>query len=172
MNKRMIETAVGIFVLIGLGCVGYLTIKLGQMEIVGGNYYEVGARFATVTGLNEGSSVEMAGVEVGSVSRISLDPEDKVAVVWMKIDNAVSLYADVTAAVKTNGLIGDKFISLEPGAGFDFDPDAAGTVLADGDMITDTLSAIDIWDLVGKYAFGDIDAAADSEPAAEEEWLP
>jgi len=155
MSKRAVEIFVGIFVLIGLACVAYLTIKLGKMELIGGDYYQIGARFATVSGLKPGAVVEMAGVSVGKVDRIELHPEDKVAVIWMKIDRNVRLSDDVIASVKTSGLIGDKYIRLAPGG--------SGTELAPGEMITETESAVDIEELIGKYAFGDVTGGSSEE---------
>lgn len=165
MNKRGVEIAVGIFVLIGLICIGYLTIRLGKMEIVGGNYYEVGARFNSVSGLKAGALVEMAGVQVGKVDRVELEPQDKVAVAWLKIDRNVEVTDDVIASIRTNGLIGDKYIRLEPGG---------GTKLAAGDMITETESAVDIEELIGKFAFGDVSGGSSDAASApqEEEFLP
>lgn len=148
MSQRTVEITVGIFVLIGIVCVGYLTIKLGKMEIIGGNYYLVSARFQSVSGLKDGSQVEMAGVQVGNVERIYLDPERQVAVVDMNIRNGVDLSEDVIASIKTSGLIGDKYVKLTPGI--------AEETLQPGEMITQTESAIDIEELISKYVFGGV----------------
>lgn len=147
MKKPFIETIVGIFVVIGIICIGYLTIKLGKMEVIGHTHYNVSARFQSISGLTQGAYVEMAGVKIGSVDLISLDPERKVAVVNMKIQKDVVLSEDVIAAVKTSGLIGDKYIRLSPGG--------SDVTLKDGDEIVETESAIDIEDLVSKYIFSD-----------------
>jgi len=147
MKKTFVETTVGIFVLVGIICIGYLTIKLGKMEVIGDKHYMVHARFQSVSGLTTGAYVEMAGVKIGSVGSISLDPERKVAVVDMKIDKHVILSEDVIAAVKTSGLIGDKYIRLTPGS--------SDVILKDGEMIYETESAIDIEDLISKYIFSD-----------------
>ena len=69
------ETAVGVFVLIGLLCVGYLTIKLGRMELFSQKGFEMSARFDSVSGLRVGADVELAGVPVGRVTAIRLDPD-------------------------------------------------------------------------------------------------
>ena len=147
MKKVSIETAVGVFVLIGLISVAYLTIKLGKMEWFGDNYYMVDARFDSVSGLQTGAQVDMAGVEIGQVADIQLDNEEQVAVVSMKIEKGVVLTDDVIASVKTSGLIGDKFIKLTPGG--------SDILLKPGDMIIETESALDIEELVSKYVFGD-----------------
>jgi phospholipid/cholesterol/gamma-HCH transport system substrate-binding protein len=85
MNRSSIEIAVGIFVLLGILCVGYLTIRLGKMKWLGDDSYAVYAHFQSVSGLNAGASVEMAGVQIGQVGAISLSNEEKVAIVKIKI---------------------------------------------------------------------------------------
>jgi phospholipid/cholesterol/gamma-HCH transport system substrate-binding protein len=148
MKKTSLELGVGIFVLIGLLCVGYLTIRLGKMELIGDRHYFLNARFLSVAGLKKGAQVVIAGVQVGQVDAISLDPEEQVAIVRLKIRDDVVLTDDVIASVKTSGLIGDKYIKLSPGG--------SDEILKNGDLITDTESALDIEDLVSKYAFGDV----------------
>lgn len=137
---------VGVFVLMGLICVSYLTIKLGKMEWFGDNFYLVHARFDSVSGLKSGAQIDLAGVEVGQVADIRLDTERQMAIVDMKINKEVTLSDDVIASVKTAGLIGDKFIRLTPGG--------SERMLNSGDMIIDTESALDIEELVSKYVFG------------------
>ena len=146
MKKTSIEAAVGIFMLIGIVCVGYLSIHLGKMEWGGDRYYPVFARFQSVSGLIAGAHVELAGVHVGKVDSIALDPKREVAVVELKIQKGVILSDDVIASVKTSGLIGDKYLQLSPGS--------SDTVLKPGDMITETESAVDIEALISKYVFG------------------
>lgn len=147
MRKKFIETVVGVFVLAGIICIGYLTIKLGKMEVIGDKYYTVSARFQTVAGLTTGAHIEMAGVKIGTVDSVSLDPERKVAIVKMKIKKDYQFSEDVIAAIKTSGLIGDKYIRLSPGS--------SDVMLEDGDEIFETESAIDIEDLISKYIFSD-----------------
>ena len=149
MKKGSIETAVGIFVIIGIACVGYLTVKLGQMELLGGNYYPVYASFQSVSGLKAGAQVEMAGVPIGRVESISLDHERQEARVELKIEKGIELSDDVIASVKTSGLIGDKYIMLTPGSGM--------AMLAPGEKIVETESAIDIEALISKYVFGTVE---------------
>jgi phospholipid/cholesterol/gamma-HCH transport system substrate-binding protein len=140
--------SVGVFILIGIICVGYLTIKLGQMEILGSDTYTLNAQFLSVAGLKTGASVEMAGVQVGQVDSITLDLESRMAVVQLKINNDLKLSDDVIASVKTAGLIGDKYISLSPGG--------SDIVLNPGDRILDTESAVDLEALISKYVFGGV----------------
>ncbi len=148
MQKASIEIAVGIFFFIGILCVGYLTIKLGKMEIIGDEHYYLEAEFESVTGLKEGSRVELAGVPIGKVAAIQLEPNRQMARVLLKIQRQVELTDDVIASVKTAGLIGDKFIKLSPGG--------SDVPLQDGDIITDTESALDLEELISKYVFGGV----------------
>ncbi|MFO7803830.1 MAG: outer membrane lipid asymmetry maintenance protein MlaD [Desulfovermiculus sp.] len=147
MNTRYaVEMSVGSFVLVALLCVGYLTIQLGDFDFWGADTYPIKARFNSVSGLRVGNEVQIAGVSVGSVEQIELETERFVAIVTLSIDRDVQLSDDSMAAVKTSGLIGDKYISISPGG--------AGMPLEAGDMIIDTQSPIDVEELVGKYVFG------------------
>jgi phospholipid/cholesterol/gamma-HCH transport system substrate-binding protein len=148
MQKKSIEMAVGIFMLIGIACVGYLTIQLGKMQWLGDNFYALDARFKSAAGLKTGSQVEIAGVQVGQVGSIQFDPKRQMALVQLKIQKNIVLTDDVIASVKTSGLIGDRYIKLTPG-GSDLE-------LKPGDQITDTESAIDFEDLISKYVFGKV----------------
>ena len=145
MKRSTTEIYVGIFVLLGILCVGYLTVKLGKMEVMGSNYYFINAKFQSISGLKPGAQVEIAGVEVGQVHDVTLD-ENQRAVVTMKIQKGLKLTDDVIASIKTAGLIGDKYIKLSPGGSDD--------LLKSGDVITETESALDIEDLISKYVFG------------------
>lgn len=148
MKNTSVEMAVGIFVLVGMVCVGYLTVKLGKMEWIGSNNYVIYARFQSISGLTKGAHVEISGVKIGKVDSISLDPERQVAIVKMKIENGVVLTDDVIASVKTAGLIGDKYIKLSPGG--------SDIILKPEDMITDTESVVDLEELLSKYVFGGV----------------
>ncbi|HBV41559.1 MAG TPA: outer membrane lipid asymmetry maintenance protein MlaD [Desulfovibrio sp.] len=142
------QSAVGIFVLIGLICLGYLTVKLGKMEILGSNTYTVEAQFSSVQGLRNGANVEISGVQVGRVSAIELDTETYTAKISMKVNNTVALSEDTMAAIKTSGLIGDKFVELTPGG--------SDELLAEGAYITDTEPPVDLIALISKYVFGSL----------------
>lgn len=149
MNMAKLEMTVGIFMLIGMLCLGYVSIKLGKMEIMGGNYYSISAEFDSVSGLKPGARVEVAGVEVGKVDRISLDLKsgDR-AVALMKIKSGINITDDVIASVRTSGIIGDKFIKLKPGGSDKF--------LKNNDKIRETESSIDIEELVSKFIHGKV----------------
>ena len=149
MNSAKLELTVGIFMLIGIICLGYLSIKLGKMELIGGNNYRITARFDSVSGLKPGARVELAGVEIGTVERIGLsnDSGDQ-AEVTMKIKDTIKITDDVIASVRTSGIIGDKFIKLKPGG--------SDQLLKNGSKIRETESAIDIEELVSKFIHGKV----------------
>lgn len=146
MEKTRLELVVGLFVLAGIICLGYLSIKLGKLELIGGNVYEVVAQFTTASGLKPGSAVEIAGVEVGRVREIVLK-EDRAAVT-LAVNNNVKLYTDTIASIKTRGIIGEKFLALSPGGG--------GDPLKPGDIIRDTESGLDLEELVSQYVHGKV----------------
>jgi phospholipid/cholesterol/gamma-HCH transport system substrate-binding protein len=148
MKKYKIETVVGIFVVAGLLCLGYMTVKLGNVSLFGDDTYSLFARFSAVTGLRVGNSVEMIGIEVGRVAGFTLDEKDLVVLAELKIRQGVKVYDDAIASIKTAGLIGDKYVQLDPGGG--------GSLLKPGGVITETEAPVDIGDLISKYAFGDV----------------
>jgi phospholipid/cholesterol/gamma-HCH transport system substrate-binding protein len=148
MKKYAMETTVGIFLVFGLLCIGYMTVKLGHVSLLGDNTYSLFARFTTVSGLRAGSPVDMLGIEVGRVGRLTMDQKDQKAVVEIRIQKDIKVYDDAIASIKTEGLIGDMFLSIDPGG--------AGKLLGPGEIITETQPAVDIVDLIGKYAFGEV----------------
>lgn len=148
MKQSSVELGVGVFVLLGIICVGYLTIRLGEIEVLGDKTYMLNARFKSVTGLRAGAQVEIAGVQVGQVDSIALDPKDMMAMVRLKVKEAIVLGDDVIASVKTAGLLGDKYILLSPGG--------SDKILKPGDMIIETEPVLDIEGLIGKFAFGKV----------------
>ena len=148
MKQSSVELGVGVFALVGIICVGYLTIRLGEIEVLGDKTYMLNARFKSVTGLKAGAQVEIAGVPVGQVDSITLDSKDQVAMVRLKVKEAIVLGDDVIASVKTAGLLGDKYILLSPGG--------SDKILKPGDMIIETEPVLDIEGLIGKFAFGKV----------------
>jgi len=146
MEKTKLELIVGVFVLVGILCLAYLSIKLGKLELIGGNVYEVIAQFDSASGLKAGSAVEIAGVEVGRVREIAL--EDDRAAITLAVNNSVKLYTDTIASIKTRGIIGEKFLALSPGGG--------GDPLKPGDTIRDTESGLDLEELVSQYVHGKV----------------
>ncbi|MCX7712777.1 MAG: outer membrane lipid asymmetry maintenance protein MlaD [Chthoniobacterales bacterium] len=154
IKERYVEFFLGIFVLLGICAIGYLAIRLGAGSFVNHGSYLLEARFANVGGLNEGGSVLLAGVTVGRVEKIKIDPSDYSAIVSMRILDDVRLPRDTMASIKTSGLIGDKFVALLPGAEEDF--------LQPGERIVMTESAVDLESLIGKMAFGTVQADRNS----------
>ncbi|MBU1247882.1 MAG: MCE family protein [Proteobacteria bacterium] len=150
MKKYKQELAVGVFVFIGLLGIAYMSVKLGNVKMFSNDYMTLSAPFTKITGLKINAPVNMYGVEVGYVSRISLDLEGEqtrsipVAVVEMQIRKEYSIDNEAIASIKTSGLIGDKFVDISLGMGEE--------VLMDGDAIFDTNPAIDLEDLIGKFA--------------------
>ncbi len=143
MKKINIETGVGIFIILGLLSLAYLSVKLGDVNLFGTEQYTVNARFANVTGLKKGAAVEIAGVRVGKVSNIRLD--DYEADVELLIDPDVKLQEDVIASIRTQGIIGDKYIKIKTGG--------ADEYIANNGEILETESAIELEELVSKYIF-------------------
>jgi len=160
MKKYLMETTVGIFVVFGLLCIAYMSVKLGHISLLGDNSYSIFARFTSVSGLRVGNPVNMLGLDIGRVENLSMDQSDQKAVVEMRIKKDVKIYDDAIASIKTEGLIGDKFVSIDPGG--------AGTLLAPGATITETQPAIDIAELMGKYEFGEVKKKDDEKKESEE----
>jgi phospholipid/cholesterol/gamma-HCH transport system substrate-binding protein len=148
MKKYAVETTVGIFLVFGLLCIGYMTVKLGHVSLLGDEAYSLFARFTTVSGLRVGSPVNMLGIGVGRVGRLTMDQKDQKAVVEIRIQKGIKVYDDAIASIKTEGLIGDMFLSIDPGG--------SGKLLGPGGTITEAQPAVDLVDLVGKYAFGEV----------------
>lgn len=143
MKKINIETGVGIFIVIGVLCLAYLSVKLGDVNLFGTKQYIVKARFANISGLKEGAVVEIAGVTVGKVARIHLDNYE--AFVEMLIDPGVEIPSDAIASIRTQGIIGDKYIKIQPGGSDEY--------IRSDEEILETESAIELEELVSKYIF-------------------
>jgi len=148
MKKYTMETIVGLFVVFGLLCVGYMTVKLGKVNLLGDNSYSLMAKFTSVAGLRKGNPVTILGINVGRVERITMDQVNQRAVVEMRIKKDIKIYDDAIASIKTEGLIGDKYLSIDPGGG--------GALLAENGVITDTQAAINMEEIISKYAFGEV----------------
>ena len=146
MNHTRTDILVGIFVLVGMTCLGYLTIRLGKLEMFGAQGYVLFADFASVAGLKPGDPVEIAGVRIGRVEGMSL-AEDK-ARLTLRLNDGVKLQEDVIASVRARGLIGDKFVLVSPGA--------SDKIIPPGGKIRETDSPPDIPDLIGKIVGGDL----------------
>jgi len=146
--KNSMEFMVGIFMIMGFMAFCYLALQLGEVSFFSqSKNYTVIAQFDSIAGVKKGGTVQVAGVVVGQVSRIWLD-EDGVANVALSLEKGLELSTDSMASVKSQGLIGDKFISLSLGGDDE--------VFRDGDVLTDTESSVDIESLISKFAFGGV----------------
>ncbi len=146
MKKFDLELAVGLFIIAGILCLAYLSIRLGKMEIVGKKGYEIYGVFSNIGGLKVGSSVEIAGVNVGQVKSIRL--ESYQANVVLNLPNDVKVQEDAIVSVKTRGLIGEKYIEITPGG--------SEKIIKPGGRILETQPPIDIEELISKFVFGKI----------------
>lgn len=143
MKKFNVETGVGILIIVGMLCFGYLSVKLGGVSLFGTEQYVIRAHFVNVAGLKEGAMVELAGVPVGKVSKIQLD--DYEALVEMLIDPDIKFQEDAIASIRTQGIIGDKYIKIKTGG--------ADEMIEENGEIFETESAIELEELVSKYMF-------------------
>ncbi|MHC1741415.1 MAG: outer membrane lipid asymmetry maintenance protein MlaD [Syntrophobacteraceae bacterium] len=159
MDRKGLELGVGIFLLVGLLCLAYLSFNLGNIQWFGSGNYRVYAEFATVGGLKEQASVTMAGVQIGTVERISL--KDGRALVSMSIHKDVQLEEDSSANIRTQGLIGDKYVSISPGA--------SDKLLKTNGKIMDTQAPVDIEALLGKFVFGSVDKGKEKDKDTNKE---
>ena len=146
MSKKGIETLVGLFVVLGLAGALFLALKAANLASFGQNKgYTLSATFDNIGGLKPRAPVRSAGVTVGRVKRISLDPKTYLGVVTMEIDEHVKFPKDSTAKIQTAGLLGDQYIGLEAGAD--------EKMLAAGDVIRQTQSAVVLENLIGQMIF-------------------
>jgi phospholipid/cholesterol/gamma-HCH transport system substrate-binding protein len=146
MSYKTSEVIVGLFVLVGIVCLGYLAIKLGKLEVLGNRGYVVFADFPTVAGLKRGDPVEIAGVKVGRVEELGL--ADDRARLKLRLEDNVKIQEDAIASVRARGLIGDKFVLISPGG--------SDKLIPAGGRIRETESPPDIPDLIGKLVGGDL----------------
>lgn len=146
MKKLNLEMIVGIFMIVGITCLGWISIKLGKKEVLGANYYTVYADFQSLTGLRQNAEIEIAGVIVGSVKRIFL--HRNMARAELQLQNGLQLPDDTIVSIKTRGLIGDKIVSISMGGS----PD----IVKPGDVLRETESSIDLEHLISQYIFGKV----------------
>jgi phospholipid/cholesterol/gamma-HCH transport system substrate-binding protein len=153
VNQARTEIFVGIFVVLGIVCLGYLAIRLGKLEVMGNTGYVVYADFSSVAGLKPGDPIEIAGVKVGRVDGLKL--VDDRARLTLRVEESVKLPDDTIASVRSRGLIGDKFVLLSPGASDKMIPPAG--------KIRETESPPDLTDVIGKYIGGDLTSKGGGE---------
>lgn len=145
MNKLNIQLLTGLFVMLGLAAFTYQAVNIGGVRLTSQPGYTLQARFTNISGLQTGAIVEAAGVRIGTVSAISFDPDSYEAIVSLRINQEVPVQEDAIAAIRTQGIIGEKFVKIIPG-GFE-------ELLADGGEIFETESAVSIEELISKYIF-------------------
>jgi phospholipid/cholesterol/gamma-HCH transport system substrate-binding protein len=146
MKKFDVELTVGLFIIAGMICLGYLSIKLGKMEVIGGKGYDIYALFSDTGGLKSGSPIIIAGVDVGRVKSITLDNYQ--ARVILHLTENLKIQEDAIASIKTKGLIGEKYIEITPGG--------SEKVIEPGGRIRETQPAVDLEELISNYVFGKI----------------
>jgi len=147
MERKGIELGVGLFLLVGLLCMAYLSFKLGNVEWFGSSRYRIQAQFSNIGGLTENADVSMAGVKIGKVEKIELSSSQ--ALLTLGINQGVQIEEDAIASVKTKGIIGDKYLSISPGASDEY--------IKPYGRIQDTQPPLDIEALLSKFVFGSVD---------------
>jgi len=157
VNHTRTEIIVGVFVLAGLVCLGYLAIRLGKLEFFGTQGYVVFADFVSVAGIKLGDPIEIAGVRIGKVEAMGL--ADDRARLTLRVSEGIKLQDDVIASVRARGLIGDKFVLVTPGA--------SDKIIPPGGKIRETDSPPDIPDLIGKFVGGDLTSKGEKKDDAQ-----
>jgi phospholipid/cholesterol/gamma-HCH transport system substrate-binding protein len=146
LNRAALDLWVGIFVALGIGAILFLALKVGNLiSFATAPGYRLEARFDNIGGLKPRAPVKAAGVVVGRVETITLDPTTYQAVVTLKIDQGYQFTADTIASILTSGLLGDVYIG--------FDPGGDTKMLADGGKVTKTQSGIVLEKLIGQFLF-------------------
>lgn len=146
MKQNTLELAVGLFMVIGFGAFVYLALQLGEVPFLSrGSTYILKAEFDNVAGVKKGASVQVAGVVVGEVADVALS-ETEAALLSLRIEKSLQIPIDSIASVKSQGIIGDKYIQVSLGGD--------EKKYAPGDILTETESSVDIESLISKFAFG------------------
>ena len=148
MKRVNLDLLSGVFVLFLLVFLAYYSIKLGKVELFGNDYYRVYARFVSVSGLKNRANVDIAGVRVGRVIAITLDQKSDEARVCLEISDRVKLQDDVIASIRTQGLIGSKYVSLAPGE--------SERIIPPGGTISNTESSVDFEQLISQFIQGGV----------------
>lgn len=147
MKKIDLELIVGLFLVVGIIALSYVSVKLGRMEWVGGGGYQVAAVFPSAGGLKVGAVVEIAGIEIGRIKSLSLNDDYQARVVF-DIHRRVILQDDSIASIKTKGLLGEKYVDITPGG--------SEEMIHEGGVIYDTEPPIDLEALIAKFIFGKV----------------
>lgn len=148
MKNTFIDVVVGLFFVVGFLALGWLALQLGEVPwLTGSTTYTLRAEFDNISGVKSGADVQVAGVKVGTVGKLSLSKND-VAMAVMQIDRTLEVPIDSIASVKSQGIIGDKFIQLTLGGD--------EKLFQPGEVIIETESAVDLESLISKFAFGQV----------------
>jgi phospholipid/cholesterol/gamma-HCH transport system substrate-binding protein len=137
---RTTQFIVGIFAILGIVALGILSISLGKVSILPVPGYTLYADFDNISGLKTADKVQLAGVEIGKINSIMLNKER--ARIAMRINQGVQIDADAIAAIKTSGIIGDKYVSIQLGP--------SDRILKDGEVLRQTQSAFVLEDAIGQ----------------------
>jgi phospholipid/cholesterol/gamma-HCH transport system substrate-binding protein len=137
------EIYTGIFIVFGLFCFAWVALSLGGLRIFGDNRHVYYAEFQSTSGLKPGAIVEIAGVQVGNVTALEL--KDNRARLVLRIERSVKIPVDSIAAIRTRGLIGEKFVKIIPGSDDE--------ILPPGGEISETESVVDLEELIGKFIY-------------------
>jgi phospholipid/cholesterol/gamma-HCH transport system substrate-binding protein len=146
VGRSAFDLWVGLFVALGIGAILFLALKVGNLVSIGSvPGYRLEARFDNIGGLKVRAPAKAAGVVVGRVERIKLDPTTYQAVVTIKVDNGYEFTTDTIASILTSGLLGEVYIGLDAGGDT--------KMLPDGGKIAKTQSAVILEKLVGQFLF-------------------
>lgn len=158
MGRNLIETVMGAVVL--AVAIGFLAFAYNQGTVKSIDGYVVKADFADASGITTGSEVRISGMKVGIVRELVLNPKSFQATAVMEVKSALELPKDTSAAIMSSGLLGDKFIRLDPGG--------AEEMLKDGETIRFTQASVNLEELLGKFVFsaGGVDNDGDKPAAA------
>lgn len=158
MANNAIETVMGAVVLAVAG--GFLYFAYNNSNVKSVEGYGVSADFTNITGVSSGSDVRVGGIKIGVIESVALDPTSFEAVAHMRIEKAIKLPKDSSAAIQSSGLLGEKFVAIEPGGDEEN--------LAEGDVITITQSSVSLEEMIGKFVFSGGGVSGDKEKASSD----
>lgn len=141
----------------GVAAGGYLAVGLGDIDLDSSNKYQIYAEFDNISGLKNGASVEIAGVQIGEVVDLTL--KDPAALVTLNLDRRVKIKDDDIASIRTKGIIGDRYVKISRGA--------SDSYIAEGGTLTETESVVDIEDIIGKIVHN-LTGEKDEEKAVDQ----
>jgi phospholipid/cholesterol/gamma-HCH transport system substrate-binding protein len=147
------EVVVGLLLLTGVALLVYISLHLGQISFGSAQGYTVQAEFPNAGGLQDGAVVELAGVKIGRVAAVTLTDTYRARVILHLIP-AISLQEDARAAIKSKGLIGERYVEIAPGK--------ASTQLTPGGTIRETEAPVDIQEVITKFIFGNVETDTDT----------